>query len=121
MNIIHLLLSVFILLPASGAFADVPPEQRQEVEHLLQFVAENACQMQRNGKWHTGEEAAKHIHKKYEHFRDQISSTEEFIDYAASRSTVSHREYMVTCQEAEPVTTREWLLQELEQFRSARE
>ncbi len=44
--------STFVLLVclAFGAWADVPPEQEAEVEHLINYLAESDCRMLRNGK-----------------------------------------------------------------------
>ncbi len=58
--------------------ADVAPEQKTEVEHLLEFFETTDCEFERNGKKYHGEKASKHIKRKYKHFRDEISSTEEF-------------------------------------------
>ena len=99
------------------ALADVPAEQRGEVEHLLQFLRSSDCRMIRNGEAHDGEEAARHVQRKYDHFRNEISSTEDFIDLAASQSTISGKPYQVQCPGEPNRPSRDWLLQELGAFR----
>ena len=84
-----------LLLLSLSALADVPPEQQAEVEHLIATLANSECVMIRNGKAHDGEEAADHVRRKYEHFRDEIDSTEDFIAYSATRSLISGRAYQV--------------------------
>ena len=69
----------------AGAAADVPPAQRAEVEHLVAFLEESDCVMIRNGERHDGVDAAEHVRRKYEHFRDRIDSTEAFIARAATK------------------------------------
>jgi len=100
--------------------ADVPAAQQGEVDHLLEFVKTCSCSIERNGTLHNGAEAYDHMKKKYEYFRDKIHSTEDFIDYAASKSTISGKSYLTHCNGGEPVTTREWLLAELERYRAGR-
>jgi hypothetical protein len=99
------------------ARADVPAAQRGEVEHLLQFLRSSDCRMIRNGKAHDGEEATQHVQRKYDHFRGEISSTEEFIERAASQSTISGQAYQVQCPGEPARLSRDWLLHELEAFR----
>lgn len=73
--------------------------------------------MERNGKKHTGEDAYAHVKKKYEHFRDEITTTEEFIDYSASKSTMSDKYYLNHCPGQQARRSRDWLLEELGRYR----
>ena len=54
---------------------------------------------------------------KYDYFRDDIKSTEEFIEYSASKSTMSGEYYTVTCPGFETIKTQDWLLAELKKYR----
>ena len=105
------------LMLTKTACADVPPEQQPEVAHLLQVVKNSRCKVNRNGSLHQGEEVTSHIQKKYAYFRDKIKTTEDFIRYSASRSTLSGKYYTVHCEGQEPIRTRDWLLQELKEYR----
>jgi len=110
--------SMLALLVFSGiGSADVNGEQAAEVDHLLNFVKSSACQFDRNGEIHDGIEAESHIRNKYAFFRRKIETTEQFIEWSATKSTISGRYYTVKCADAEWIETREWLLQELENFR----
>ena len=97
--------------------ADVPDSQKPEVEYLLKFVETTDCEFERNGKKYNGERASKHIKRKYKHFRDDITTTEEFIEYSATFSTRSGKPYLVYCSDSNPVESSTWLLEELAQFR----
>ena len=101
--------------PGSGA--DVPNSQRAEVEHLIAYLGRSDCALVRNGKSHSPEEGVRHVRRKYDHFRDDISSTEDFIELAASRSTLSGRDYEVRCPGKAPLSSRDWLTRELQRFR----
>ena len=58
------------------------------------------------------------MRRKYEHFRDEIGSTEEFIAYAATKSLVTGRAYRVQCPGEAPRSSADWLLGELEAYRA---
>lgn len=111
-----LILGFLTLLPLTVS-ADVPEPQKREVLHLLAFVVSTDCTFERNGSKHTGEEAYNHIKRKYGHFRSKITTTEEFIEYSATKSTVSGKEYLVYCDSSAPVTSKNWLLEELDKYR----
>jgi hypothetical protein len=100
--------------------ADVPPEQKAEVEHLLEFVVQSDCIMVRNGEEHAGEKAVSHIQVKYDYFKEKITTTEEFIEYSATKSTMSGKYYTVRCPGQEEMRTQDWLMEELTTFREKR-
>ena len=110
-------LTVFIALFSCFANADVSTRQRIEVDYLLNYVKNSSCKINRNGKFYEGIDAVSHIERKYDYFRDNISTTEEFIEYSASKSTMSGKYYLVKCDSSEVVKTKEWLLNELKRYR----
>ena len=112
------LAGILLFMFLSSVSADVPEEQVVEVEHLLNYLADSDCQMIRNGKSHSAKDGAKHMRRKYNYFRDEISSTEEFIEYAGTKSTRSGRLYEVLCIGQEPEFSRDWLLAELKAYRN---
>lgn len=107
-----------LLIFSNNLVADVLTEQKQEVAHLLQFVKNSGCILERNGTEHSAEKAVTHIQKKYDYFRDDIKNTEDFILYSATKSTMSGRYYRVTCPGSDSINTQDWLLQELARYRS---
>ena len=111
------ILAICIIAFSCSANADIPKEQKIEVDHLLNFVKNSSCQINRNGKYHKGNKAVSHIERKYDYFRDDIGTTEEFIEYSATKSTMSGKFYLVRCGSADAVKTKEWLLKELKRFR----
>ena len=110
---------ILLILFLSSVSADVPEEQAPEVEHLINYLADSDdCRMIRNGKSYSAEDGAEHMRRKYDYFRGEISSTEEFIEYAGTKSTMSGRLYEVLCIGQEPEFSRDWLLEELSVYRS---
>jgi hypothetical protein len=116
-------LSLFLKIIFFGIFiskavnADVPADQVKEVSHLLGFVKNSGCIINRNGNDHAAAEGVSHIQKKYDYFRDDIKNTEDFIKYSATKSTMSGKYYMVTCPGKETIKTEDWLITELKRFR----
>ena len=106
------------LLISNIAVADVPANQVIEVNHLLAFIKESGCIINRNGTDHPAVKGISHIEKKYDYFRDDITSTEEFIEYSATKSTMSGDFYMVSCPGKETIRTQDWLMTELKRFRA---
>ena len=87
------------------------------IEHLLGSVAASDLQFMRNGKAHTGAEAAEHMRRKYEHFDDRIQSADDFIDLAATKSMMSGKKYTVHTADGE-MATADWLRAVLADYRS---
>jgi len=106
-----------ILLLAGNALADT----RDEINHLLDFVAGTACQYDRNGTVHNGAEAKDHINIKYEHYRKKIKTAEDFIKYSATKSMISGRKYKIHCPDSEVIDASDWLLEELHRYRNTHE
>jgi len=112
-------LAMLAIIPVIS-YADVPQSQRDEVEHLIYFVRDSGCLIERNGVKHSGAKAVEHIRTKYAYFRDTIKNTEDFIDYSASKSTTSGKPYLVYCPGMKEIPAGEWLYKELKAFRSTR-
>lgn len=108
------------------ALCSPPPVQaathdaEREVAHLIQFVQQSGCRFYRNGSWYPGEQAGQHMRLKYDYLkqRGQISSAEDFISKAASRSSVSGQEYRVRCGNGADAPTSTWLKNELAHYRA---
>jgi len=102
-----------LLLFAGAVLADT----KQEIDHLLDYVAKTDCKYDRNGTVHDGPEARDHMNRKFQYYRKKAKTAEDFIKYSATRSTVSGREYKIRCPGASVISSREWLLDELLRYR----
>ena len=98
---------------ASSSWAASP---EAEIRHLLDFVAASPCAFIRNDIAYDGAQAVDHIKGKYDQYRKDIHSAEDFIALAASRSATSGKPYLVQC-DAATVPAADWLTQELSAFR----
>ena len=107
---------VFAALIVCAAPPRLAASPEAEIDHLLTFIAGSPCAFIRNGVAYDGPQAVDHIKDKYEHYRADIRSAEDFIALAASKSAVSGKPYLVQCEAAE-MSAAEWLTQELSAFR----
>lgn len=91
-----------------------------EIEHLMDYIEQSECRFERNGELYDSEEAAAHIADKYRYLEEKIATAEQFIRYAATRSSITGNRYLVHCGDRKPVSSSVWLKRELEQFRRTR-
>jgi hypothetical protein len=105
---------ILLLLAMAPAKADPLSD---EIAHLIDFVRHSSCTFIRNGSDYTGAEAADHIQAKYEHFKDEIKTVEDFIDRAASRSLMSGEPYQVRCA-GKTIAAADWIRTEDANYRA---
>ena len=114
----------FLILALSGPLSAEPAAANvhTEINALLDRLESSGCQFNRNGSLHTGAEAKAHLLTKLDYLdkKGAVQSTEQFIDLAASKSSVSGKPYLVMCANAPPVESKVWLMRELQTVRSAR-
>ena len=110
---------LLLVLGLHGAVA-APSEARPEIDALLARLQSSGCAFSRNGSWYDAAEARKHLQAKLDYLerRNLVQTTEQFIDRAASQSSVSGKAYLVRCGEAAPVESRAWLTRELKSLRA---
>lgn len=111
-------LSILLILSVSVQAEQMSDRTDAEIRYLLNQIATTDCVFNRNGSRHQGDEAVAHIQRKYDYFKDDIASAEDFIDKSASRSTISRRAYTIECAGLESVESEQWLLQKLSDYRS---
>ncbi len=112
--LIGLITTSFLLPPRASSKSD---SLEKTVDHLLQYVKESGCTFIRNNKEHDSRFAAEHIRKKYDYFKNKISTPEEFIKLCATKSLVSGKPYVVRCGENNKMSSADWLRAELHRYR----
>ena len=90
------LLLLGLMLPASAAPS---AKAKAEIAQLMDALSESGCRFQRNGSWHDATEARAHLQRKYDYLlkKGKVDSAEQFIERAASASSMSGRAYRVQC------------------------
>jgi hypothetical protein len=97
------LLFCAFLLVYVPAFSAPSPAAKQEIAQLMDALSQSGCRFQRNGSWYGADEARAHLQRKYDHLlkKDKVDTAEQFIQRAASQSSMSGRAYRVKCQDKE--------------------
>ena len=112
-------LAAALPLAALAQPAPLPARTQAEIRHLLDYISQSGCRFGRNGDWADTNAARDHVEFKYQYLRNRgmIASAEDFIDKAASRSSLSGKEYLVQCPGTPAAPTGGWLRAELDHYR----
>jgi hypothetical protein len=114
-----LLILVVAMVHVPIAVASAPTAPQSEVEYLLGFIGMSGCEFFRNGSWHDSKAAQAHLRYKYEALASHINSAEEFIEKAATKSSLSGQAYAVRCNDGPTIPNSQWLLEALARYRAA--
>jgi Family of unknown function (DUF5329) len=90
------------------------------INYLLTYVKNSDCIFIRNGREHTAKAAVAHMQRKYEHFKDEIKSPEDFIRLAATKSLMTGKPYFIETPDGTKLESENWLLEALEIYRVER-
>jgi Family of unknown function (DUF5329) len=106
------------ILPAVRAAA--PATAEIEINHLLGLIEQSGCEFFRNGTWYDAQRAQAHLRAKYDVLAasDQIRTAEDFIEKAASHSSLSGQPYQIRCGGGAPMTTNQWFVAALARYRN---
>lgn len=91
----------------------------REINTMIEALGSSGCQFWRNGDWHDGAEARDHLRRKQEWARKRhlAGTAEEFIERAASRSSLSGKSYRVLCPGQPEVDSGRWFRELLRRIR----
>jgi hypothetical protein len=89
----------------------------QTIDYLLDYVAKSNAAFIRNGETHTPAEAVAHIKAKYEHFKSEIKTPEDFIRLSASKSLLTGKPYLVRTADGKEMHLDAWLTEALKHHR----
>jgi len=109
------------LAAVAAAAAPLPPVARAEIDGLMSRLDASHCEINRNGTWYPAADARAHLMTKLKYLEDRgaVETAEQFIERAASKSSVSGRPYLIRCGEVPPVESGVWLSVQLQAMRSA--
>ena len=88
--------------------ADTEPVAKT-VDYLIAQVEKSDCKFIRNGDEHTSKEAAQHMRRKYDHFKKEIKTPEDFIEKCAAKSEVSGKPYTVKKPDGSTIKCEDWM------------
>lgn len=105
-----------------GPVAQAAPSTSVQIEisFLLGFIDGSRCDFLRNGNWYSAQAAQVHVRDKYKALlaRNQVDTSEQFIERAAAQSSLSAKPYAIRCGGGATVPTQQWLLEELARYRT---
>ncbi len=96
---------------------------QNEINHLLGFIKQSGCMFYRNGSGYSAAQAQAHLRRKYDALAamGRIVTAEDFIEQAATRSSLSGEAYAIRCHTGPALTSDQWLRQALARYRLAAE
>jgi hypothetical protein len=103
-------LAAFPLVAASATMDE-------EIDALLAAVSTSECVFIRNGKEYDVEKAVSHLQMKRKRGGRYFSTTEEFIENIASKSSFSGRPYEIRCGDDAPQRAGDWFNDRLQEIR----
>ncbi len=108
------------LILVSIARAEPPVNVQREIHFLLSYIGSSGCEFYRNGTWSDSKTAQTHLRDKYNYLvaGNQINTTEDFIEKAATASSLSGQSYKVRCNGSATVSSKQWLRDELTRIRA---
>ncbi|HVO04270.1 MAG TPA: DUF5329 domain-containing protein [Candidatus Cybelea sp.] len=110
-------LAAGLLVPTASAGTNAD-QAATEIAYLIDLVRKSDCAFIRNDVIYDGKAAADHIQQKYDYYKNQIGTTDDFIRLAASKSMLSGRPYMVRCSAVAAVPAADWLHAQLDLYRA---
>lgn len=110
---------IVALALVQGAHAGPAPAALAEIQYLLDFVGKSGCEFNRNGVWYDSGQARSHLSYKYDVLADrgQIKTVDDFIEKAATKSSLTGIAYKVRCAGGQELSSRQWLRDELARYR----
>jgi hypothetical protein len=110
------LIPILIVTFAGQTFAAESLDQT--IDYLIDYVGKSNGTFIRNGASHTPAEAVAHIKAKYEHFKPQIKTPEDFIRLAASKSLLTGKPYLLRTPDGKEMHLDLWLTNALKEHRT---
>lgn len=108
-----------VILPGRAAVAGDPVNEDldRSIAYLLQHVSRSNVIFIRNGVMHRPDKAAAHMRRKYEYFKGDIYTPEDFIRLCATKSTRTGRPYEVKLPDGRLLRCDQWMLSALSRYR----
>ena len=112
------LIRVFVLLViCNTAPARAAESLEQTIAFLLHRIETADATFIRNGQAYTPQEAVAHVRAKYEHFKEQIKTPEDFIRLSATKSLLTGQAYLVRTRDGKEMPLNAWLGNALREHR----
>ncbi len=104
--------------------AEPPAIVQQEINYLLRYIGDSGCEFKRNGTWNNNSKTAEsHVRGKYDYLARQgrIDTAQDFIDKAATKSSLSGQPYEIRCGGDLAMPSSLWLSDALARYRASQQ
>ncbi len=116
-NLVGLVIAL-VLLGTTAERISAQESLEDSIKYLLDYIGKSNATFIRNDQTHTPAEAVDHIKAKYEHFKSQIKTPEDFIRLSASKSLLTGQPYLVRTADGKEIQLDAWLTAALQAHRS---
>lgn len=115
------LVVLMVSMMTTATAGQAPPVVQAEITSLLSRLETSDCKFNRNGTWYSAAKAKAHmlVKLRYLENRTTLTSTEQFIELAATKSSVSGKPYLVQCGDTPAQASGAWLTMQLKSLRAA--
>jgi hypothetical protein len=90
--------------------------EAQKIDKLIAYVEVTEAKFVRNGTEYSGVDAAKHLRMKREKAGKKITTARQFIDYLASKSSMSGEPYLMKFKNGNTLPVRDILYHQLKKL-----
>jgi len=113
-------LTVITLLPvidSTGTLSAAPSaREKQRIDALIAAVEKSGLIFIRNGSEHSAADAASHMRLKFNNAGNRINTAEQFIDYLASKSSITGSPYFLKFPDGHTEKAGLWLHRKLKEL-----
>lgn len=90
--------------------------EAQKIDKLILYIEKTEAKFVRNGSEYSGIDAAKHLRMKREKAGKKITTARQFIDYLASKSSLSGEPYLMKFKNGSTLPVRDILYHQLKKL-----
>lgn len=110
-------LALPIMIGSDGSLSAAPSaRERQRIDALIAAVEKSGLVFIRNGSEHSAADAASHMRLKFNNAGSRISTAEQFIDYLASKSSITGSPYFLKFPDGHTEKAGLWLHRKLKEL-----
>lgn len=106
-----------LLIVSSSPLSAAPSaREKQRIDALIDAVEKSGLIFIRNGSEHSAADAASHMRLKFNNAGNRISTAEQFIDYLASKSSITGSPYFLKFPDGRTEKAGIWLHRKLKEL-----
>ena len=114
---LRLLLSLLLLLSCATSLLAREQPQQHRIDFLLRAIGSmQGGAFIRNGSEYDGKAAEAHLRQKLDYGGERLKTAEQFVQYCATKSSMSGKTYQIRLPDGRTVDSGPWLLAQLAEF-----